>query len=335
MDIQQVHALIDKRSLPGSCNNMQLKETHISWIILSDDYAFKIKRPVRFSFVDFSTLASRKHFCQEELRLNKRLAPDMYLGVLPLTGKMIDEGTGPDENIIDYAVQMKRMDDQKAMDKLLISGNVTDSQITNLAVKIADFHRKAETVRKEPETDNLFRLFADIGSEISFLNEHLSGARVKTISDCIDGAGKYLRENENLISDRINSGLYRDGHGDLNSSNIFLYDDPVIFDCIEFNPEFRRIDIFNEIAFQLTDLDFFGREDLSELLLQKYCKSFNTIINREEIRLLNFYKSYRANVRAKVTLLKVRDEDSGTNSDDIRDALKYLDLMEKYSRKTH
>jgi uncharacterized protein len=334
MDIQQVHALIDKRSLPGRCNNMQLKETHISWIVLSDDYAFKIKRPVRFSFVDFSTLASRKHFCQEELRLNKRLAPDMYLDVLPLTDKMMDEGPGPDENIIDYAVQMKRMDDQKEMDKLLMSGNVTESQITNLAVKIADFHRKAETVRKESETDNLFRLFADIGSEISFLKEHLSVTRVKKIGDCIDGAGKYLRENEYLINDRIDSGLYRDGHGDLNSSNIFLYDDPVIFDCIEFDPEFRRIDIFNEIAFLLTDLDFFGREDLSELLLKNYCKSFNTMINREEMRLLNFYKSYRANVRAKVTLLKVGDENSGKNSDDIKDALKYLDLMETYSRKT-
>jgi uncharacterized protein len=119
MDIQQVHALIDKCSLPGGCKNMQLKETHISWIILSDDYAFKIKRPVRLSFVDFSTLASRKYFCQEELRLNKRLAPEMYLGVLPLTVNMLDETAGSEKNIIDYAVQMKRMDDKKEMDKLL------------------------------------------------------------------------------------------------------------------------------------------------------------------------------------------------------------------------
>lgn len=167
---------------------------------------------------------------------------------------------------------------------------------------------------------------------IPFLREHLSDVRVKKISDCIDGVRKYLKENENLINERINKVSYLDGHGDLNSTNIFLYDDPVIFDCIEFDPEFRRIDIFNEIAFLLTDLDFFGSEDLNWLLFKRYCKKFNTEPSSEEPRLLNFYKSYRANVRAKVTLIKVRDENSGKNPVGIKDALKYLDLMEKYSR---
>ena len=335
MDIRQIHALLDSCTLPCTCNNLTLKETHISWVILSDDYAFKLKRPVKYSFLDFSTLERRKHFCLEEIRLNKRLAPEMYLDVLPVTENMLSGSPDGNKNdIIDYTVRMRRMDNNKEMNNLLQSGDVTDKHINKLAEKIARFHDSAEIVKKDVEIDRLQGLYADIKNTIPFLKKHDNEGWDERINYCIDGSHRFLADNKGLLKERGNMGFHRDGHGDLNSRNIFLYDEPLIFDCIEFNAEFRQIDVLDEIAFLCMDLDFFEKERLSELFFKKYSEYAGIENSRATQRLFTYYKSYRANIRAKVTLLNAKKKESGGLSGKLDEARKYLGLMERYKDNT-
>lgn len=332
MDINQVNALINNNSLPGNCQNAELKETHISWIILTDDYTFKIKRPVHYSFVDFSTLEKRKFYCHEELRLNKRLAPEMYLKVLPLSAGMFSKTNNKKEKkIIDYAVQMKRMDNRKEMDRLLQSGNVTSKQINKLADTIAEFHDRVDIIKKPFDTKVFQKMYADITSLSSYLKKTAGREWTETINECIDKSGAFLRENEDLLNDRVNEGYIKDCHGDLNSRNIFLYDDPVIFDCIEFNDELRQIDILNDIAFLCVDLDFFDNQNLSELFVSRYCNYMSVSRRQDTRKLLKYYKSYRANIRAKVTLITARKMKADDNATEIHDAKKYISLMKNYA----
>lgn len=329
MDIRHIHALANSCNLPGTCSNPQLKETHISWIILTDDYSFKIKRPVKFTFLDFSTPEKRKHFCNKEVKLNRRLAPEMYLGVLPLTRDMLESGTEEEgSEIIDYAVHMKRMNNDLEMDNLLRSGSVTEIHTSELAEKIALFHKNAEVVSKTTGIDRQQELFADIKTVIPKLDGREQWE--KRINDCTARSWNFLKNNSALIKERVKGGFYRDCHGDLNTRNIFLYDDPVIFDCIEFNDEFRHIDVLDEAAFLCIDLEFFGRGDLSEHFYHKYLMHTGSEKNVPAHRLFSYYKSYRANVRAKVSLLSMKKKSEGEKGEEYSDALKYLALMDRH-----
>ncbi len=332
MDIQQIHALMDKGSLPGTDRNYEFKETHISWLILSSDYVFKIKRPVKFSFLDFSTLEKRKFYCHQELRLNRRLAPEMYLNVLPLYSGMLQDTTNGKKNeIIDYAVQMKRMNNEKEMDNMLESDKVTPGHINKLAGTIASFHKQVDTIKKTFDTENLQELYADINSVISYITEKEGSKWADKINDCIEKSNNFLQHNKEFLISRNLNGYRKDCHGDLNSHNIFLYDDPVIFDCIEFNEEFRQIDILNDIAFLCVDLDFFNKKDLRKQFYQKYFRYSGIDDMPDSRRLFMYYMSYRANIRAKVTLISARKKNSSGNGTEIKDAKKYIDLMVKYS----
>lgn len=335
MKIKHIHALIDNRSLPGNYMNTDLKETHISWIILTDDLAYKIKRPVSYSFADFSSPEKRKHLCYKELELNRRLAPDMYLDVLPVTNKMIEiKPENKREEVIDYAVQMKRMDNNKEMDKLLKNKKVNTRQIDKLAKKVSGFHKQARVINKPFNINNLKEDYSDIKSVGSYVKKMAGENWEKKIAGCIEKSSMFLNINNDLINDRVKNNFRKDCHGDLNAYNIFLYDDPVIFDCIEFNDDFREIDILNEIAFLCVDLDFFDREDLGEIFCDKYFKYSRTEDNPDTKKLLAYYKSYRANIRAKVTLISAKKSDTNINSQKIKDSKKYIDLMKKYSEST-
>lgn len=334
MDISQIKQLIGNKSLGGTSDISEIKETHISWILLSDEYAFKIKRPVKFSFLDFSDLEKRKYFCNEELRLNRRLAPQMYLKVLPVTAGMLDRSDndmdqGKDE-IIDYAVQMKRMNNDLEMDNLLGKDRVNSGQIDKLAGKIAGFHKRTNIVRKEADPGVLQKAYADIEQVIPFLEEEVNKNQRSLINRCIGASEIFVKENNGLLKKRMTDGFIKDCHGDLNSSNIFLYDDPVIFDCIEFNEEFRQIDILNEVAFLCVDLDFFNKEDLSSFLYHKYLEYSGIDESMEAGKLFMYYKSYRANIRAKVSILSAREsEEDKKRGNLLKEAGRYLRLMEE------
>ncbi len=333
MNPEQIYTLINNGSLPGSSRNPSLKETHISWIILTGEFAYKIKRPVKYSFLDFSTLEKRKYYCYEELRLNKRLAPEMYLKVLPVKAGMLGiRGTVNNDETMDFAVQMKRMDNRLEMDRLLKEDKVKSDQIINLAEKLADFHKSTDIIYEYFDTENLQKMYGDIQSLIPFLKEKASGHWDMKIAKCVDISERFLKSNREFIDERIRKGFRRDCHGDLNSSNIFLYENhPVIFDCIEFNEEFRQIDILNEIAFLCVDIEFFGKKEISERLWKEYKGYYGLKDTPQSRKLFMYYKSYRANVRAKVTLISAKKMKTGNSSEKINDALKYLSLMEGYA----
>jgi uncharacterized protein len=332
MDDNQVRKLMNECNLPDSCNNSELRETHISWVILTDNYAFKIKRPVKYTFLDFSSLEKRKFFCHEEMKLNKRVEPDMYLAVLPITENLVIKETGNGNGIIDYTVKMKRMDQQKEMDEMLGNDEVSETHINALAKKVAEFHKSATVVKNVFGTLEFQENYADIENQGDYISKLLGKEYKEIVDNCIDKSFNYLNANRSYSNERVISGFHRDCHGDLNVRNIFLYDDPVIFDCIEFNSDFRQIDVLNDIAFLCVDLDFYGKEDFSEMFYKKYLKYSGLNDDPKMRELFQYYKSYRANVRAKVTVISAKQMNENENEKELNDVKKFIELMAKYMR---
>jgi uncharacterized protein len=211
-----------------------------------------------------------------------------------------EKGEGRDE-IIDFAIQMKRMDNNREMDKMLKNKDVGFTEIDKLAAKISNFHNQVDVIDRPFDIAKIQETYSDIKSVVSYLKEKAGKELVNQVNDCIDSSAGFLNNNAALINKRAANGYRRDCHGDLNSHNIFLYSDPVIFDCIEFNDEFRHIDVLYDIAFLCMDLDFFGREDLGEFFCKTYFEQSGIKNDPETVQLLNYYKSLRANIRAKVT----------------------------------
>ena len=342
MDREQIQTLIDRQAFPDpEPAGAELIETHISYVILGPNRVYKIKKPFQYSFLDFSTLAQRKHYCEEELRLNRRLAAAMYRQVLPVYadegGPMIlsaEDPIPPKAAIIDYTLEMQRMDSRLEMDKMLANNAVRESDIEKIADKVARFHEQTKPVYKGVNPEKVKAKFRDIASIEGFLGTHLPAYKEQVthalaISDhLIDNLGPYLRE-------RHDAGLVRDCHGDLHSKNIFLYDDPVIFDCIEFNEDFRHIDILNEVAFFCMDLEANGAWQLSKHFYNRYQPALGNQPKADEKSdaLFTYFKAYRANVRGKVIALKLLDQQKPDNEafkaglDQISN---YLDLMNGY-----
>ncbi|HRO47551.1 hypothetical protein, partial [Agriterribacter sp.] len=331
MTTAQINSLLSRGKFPEKTIRRELMETHISWVILCDQFVYKIKKPVHYSFLDFSTPELRKYFCNREIELNKRLTYNVYLEVLPV-GEWQENIVigGKEGTIIDYAVKMHKLDTAKRMDKLLTQHVVTESDIKKLAEQIAFFHKNTTIIYQKNLLD-IQEKFNDLEVEKEFLAKQAGSKFDVIIGRAIEFSNKFLSINKGLIADRLRNGFYRDGHGDLHSRNIFLLPDPVPFDCIEFNDDFRQIDVLNEVAFLCMDLDAFDRKDLSTLFLEYYNHFFPAMQTANERDLFIYYKSYRANIRAKVNSLRAK---SATTAEEkaksLMAAKKYLYLMESY-----
>ena len=331
MTREQLNKLIDAGEFPEATSCRELIETHISWVIICDQYVYKIKRPIQYSFLDFSTATLRKYFCEKELELNKRFAKNIYLEVLPIYVLNGNFKIGGNEGtIIDYALKMRKLDSEKQMDILLSKNNVAASEILSLAENIVAFH-KSSTIIYEKDQQELQEKFNDLAAEKKFITENLGSRSGNIISRAIDISDTFLSENKTLLDERMHAGFTRDCHGDLHTRNIFLLPHPQLFDCIEFNDDFRQIDVLNEVAFLCMDLDAGGREDLSDLFIHHYNRLFPSIINTNDQNLFIYYKIYRANIRAKVNSLRARSAASELDKiSALSIAGKYLDLMENY-----
>ena len=327
----QIHNLLSHESFPEATRQKELIETHISWVIICNEFVYKIKKPLQYSFLDFSTLALRKYFCEREVELNKRLTPDVYIGVEPVREfeQRIHIG-GQEGTLIDYAIKMHKLEENRRMDILLDKNEVSKDAMKELAEIIASFHQKT-TVIYEKDLLDIREKFNDLETEKENMVRLAGYGYGAVIDRAVTFSNDFLHKHSLLIATRLKEGFYRDGHGDLHSRNIFLLKHPVPFDCIEFNDDFRQIDVLNEVAFLCMDLEAFGRQDLSDCFLERYNHLFPTIKNTEDRDLFIYYKSYRANIRAKVNSLRAG---STTNQDDKEKALasakKYLSLMERY-----
>ena len=282
-----------------------LVQSHISYVLLAGERVYKVKKPVRFTFLDFSTLERRRHFCHEEVRLNRRLAPDVYWGVLavrPGDGGYRLTHAG-DAAAVEYVVEMRRLPAERMLDRLLERNAVTPAMIDAIADRLAEFHRQADA--GPTVTAN-----ADPAGVTAVLEDNYTNARQfrdVTISARDDDAiqrfsRSFLRTHAALFRQRQAQQRIRDGHGDLHSEHICCSDPLVIFDCIEFNPQFRYCDVASEMAFLAMDLDYHERSDLALQLIKRYAA---TAHDPDLPCLVPFYACYRAYVRGKVDSLKV------------------------------
>ena len=332
---EQINSLLYEGEFPEILSERELIETHISWVFICHRYVYKIKKPIKYSFLDFSTLEKRKHYCIREIELNKRLADAIYLDVVPITKSNDHYKIGGNEGtVIDYAVRMLKMDRTKQMDQLLVQNKVSQSDIKNLAKIIADFHRNAIIIYEKDVLD-IGEKFNDLEAEKEYLALQSNGSIYATIIDsAIKIADGFLKKNKDLLKNRLMAGFFRDCHGDLHSRNIFLLPSPQPFDCLEFNDDYRQIDVLNEVAFLCMDLDALGKKDLSKLFLEYYNHLFPAMKSSKEWLLFIYYKAYRANVRAKVNSLRAK---SATSEKERTKALsevdKYLKLMESYLKR--
>ncbi len=329
---EQINSLLLEGEFPEVSAEKELIETHISWVFICHRFVYKIKKPIRYSFLDFSTLEKRKKYCIREIELNKRLTNGIYLDVVPIHRLNNHYKIGGNVGtVVDYAVRMNKIERSKQMDQLLVQNKVTKSDIKNLAEKVAVFHRDTAIIYQKDVYD-IHEKFNDLEAEKEYLAMQYNGSMyANIIGNAIKASDEFLKRNENLLKGRLSDGFFRDCHGDLHSRNIFLLPSPQPFDCLEFNDDYRRIDVLNEVAFLCMDLDALGKKELSELFFEYYNQFFPAMKTSTEHRLFVYYKAYRANVRAKVNSLRAK---SAVHRKERTKALsevdKYLRLMEHY-----
>ena len=278
-------------------------QTHISWVLLAGDYAYKFKKPLKLAFLDFSTLALRKHYCEEELRLNRRYAPDLYLEVLPVYGTPAHPSWGGTGEPIEYALRMRRFDDSARLDRVCERGELLPAHLTGLARSVVAFHQSAQVTRpgsafgsvatiRQQAFDNLDAL-CGVATDAA-MSERLRALRQWTEQQC-----SLLGP---LMERRQQQGWVRECHGDLHLGNMVLRDEKVtLFDCLEFSEELRWIDVASDLAFTWVDLLAHQRPGLASWFLNEALLWSGDYASAP---LLRFYAVYRALVRAKVAALQ-------------------------------
>ncbi len=331
MSGELIQALQNPECYDHPVSDFELHETHISWVLLTGEYAYKIKKPLDFGFLDFSTLAQRRHFCAEEVRLNRRLAPDLYLDVVPITGSAAAPRLGGEGEPFEYAIRMLQFDTAQMLDRLQEEGRLEAAHLDALADQLAAFHQGVPETRDELGTPA--RVRADAEENFEQIRPLLDEAPQR---DQLERLAAWTRETlERLdpqLTRRHREGHVRECHGDLHLANIVLYRGEVtVFDCIEFNDGLRWIDTANDLAFLLMDLEHRGAAELANRVLNRYlqqCGDFDCL------PLLDFYKAYRATVRAKIALLTCGSSnlDAAERARLLDTYQAYIDLAERYAQ---
>jgi len=323
--------IIDGRAVAPEA--IEVVETHISYLLLIGQEVYKIKKTVQLPFLDFSELQYRKHACSQELLLNKRLAPEMYLDVESVRqyqDQLIINGSKG--KVIDYAVRMRRMDRTQEMDKMLEQRQVTTAQMEAVAQQVSSFHLQAFPVKKTWNASHLQATYNQLQEWAPVAKEKLGTSYQEIIIISCQLSDDFLSANVEHVNQRSRAGMVRDVHGDLHSHNIFLTQPPVIFDCIEFDDDLRQIDVLNEIAFFLMDLDYFDASSLGGHFLKHYLKHLEGtgLADAYDEPLLIYFKMYRASVRAKIMLIRTADDEKQA-SHHLHQAAQYLKLVQQYA----
>ncbi|MFJ5300834.1 AAA family ATPase [Pseudomonas sp. NPDC088368] len=326
-----IAALQNPALFPHPVEQFQVIETHISWVLLTGPYVYKIKKPMNFGFLDFTTLSAREHFCQQELKLNQRLTNDLYLDVLPITGTADAPQLGGEGEAIEFALKIRQFPQDGLLSTLQAKGELTTAHIDDIARQIAEFHMSTPRVLSEnplgspeyamaPVTQNFEQI-------LPFLTEKADLIQLNALEAWANASYERLKP---LMGRRKTDGFIRECHGDIHLGNITLIDGKVvIFDCIEFNEPFRMTDVYADIGFLAMDLEDRGLKSLSRRLISQYLEHTG---DYEGLELLNFYKAYRALVRAKVALFSLSaDADHVQRATTLRQYRNYANLAESYS----
>jgi aminoglycoside phosphotransferase family enzyme len=298
-------ALLNPKIYPDRPKEVRFFETHISLLFFTGNHVYKVKKPVDFGFLDFTSLEKRKYFCEQEVTLNRRLSPKIYLGVVKITqdGKQILlDGRG---EVVEYAVKMKQIPEDLLMNKLLEKDQVTPKMIEAVSEKLARFYSTAETSDFIKSFARPERIKQDTDENFEQTEKYIAVTISKDIYlEIQNRTNDFFRTEAEIFHQRIAADRIRDCHGDLRLEHIFWEDEISIFDCIEFNERFRYTDTAADIAFLAMDLDYHGKEDLTEHLIQTYIQKSG---DQDLMKVLNFYKCYRAYVRGKVESFRLDD----------------------------
>jgi len=313
-------------------SEFKLYQTHISWVLLTGEYAYKIKKPMDFGFLNFTTLEKRQFFCQQELQLNKRLAPELYLDVLPISGSEAEPKIGDSSAPFEYAIKVKQFDNDKLLSVLQADNALTQDHMDSLAYQIAEFHGQINKAGSSTVLGDPAEVLAPAQQNFDQIKEMLTEKSALSQLGQLEG---WMQDTfsrlEPLFAKRKQSGMVRECHGDIHLNNAVLTGDQVtLFDCIEFNDEFRWIDVISDVAFLVMDLESLGENALARHFINQYLELTG---DYEAIQLLSFYKSYRAMVRAKVTRFMLADPgiDDDNRSKLEADYQRYIDLAESYT----
>ena len=306
-----VLALCDPACYPHPAGPVELIETHISHVLLAGDYAYKIKKPVNLGFLDFTTLVARRFYCEEELRLNLRLAPSLYLEVVAIGGSAEAPRLGAASGIIEYALKMRRFPQQALFDRMAERGELGGTHIDALAGVIADFHGRAERAPAAADPfDGAAAIAAPMRQNFEQLRPLLATEEERSTLAVIESWS--LRRHAELVpvfAARHAEGWVRECHGDLHLGNVAWVEGAALpFDCLEFDARLRWIDVISEIAFLYMDLCSRGREDLAARFLNAYLEKIGDYAG---LAVLDNYLVYRAMVRAKVAAIRATQPDAG------------------------
>jgi uncharacterized protein len=330
-------------------NPVEHHQTHISDVFLVDRFAYKFKKALTFDFLDYSTLQQRRQACMEEVRLNRRLAPHVYLGVVDVirnNGELAIEQSGksPTGNIVECAVKMVRLSDQNRLESMIRQNQLESGHIEKLVETLTDFYRglKSETISGKEYRSLFYKHVVDnrhalldqfnssIGQELSDKIKRIHCRQMEYLAIQSQVFDQQTGENSPLGGSNKRSGWIVEGHGDLRPDHIYFEPEPIVIDCIEFNREYRTIDIVDELAFLAMQCEYLSAEETGNRILHKVLAAMEC---DPEFGLVEFYKSYRACVRAKVATLAHTNSSSHDviNPDEKTNEL--LDIADKHAAK--
>lgn len=318
---------------PHPVSAIESRETHISKVFLTGRFAYKIKKPFNLEFLDFTTLEKRRHFCRREVILNRRLSDDLYLSVAKIRWDGVKyslEGPGP---VVEYAVKMRQLSENQSMATLLAAGSFAPADTEGLARHLAGFYQKAKTGGHINAVGSWQTVWRNCEENFRQLKGFPIGFFNPEIVSIVRGATRaFLKRKRRLFERRVTDGKIRDCHGDLKTDHIYYTDVIQIIDCIEFNQRFRYADIAADIAFLVMDLDSRGREDVSQALLEAIVRH---TADTDLYALIDFYKCYRAVVRAKTTAFRLNEIPAGDTERKtlLHELQHFMDLAYRYARR--
>ncbi|MGD9857332.1 MAG: AAA family ATPase [Planctomycetaceae bacterium] len=300
-----IAGLLRPEAYPHTVDRLRVRETHISWVLLTGDFAYKIKKPVNLGFADFSTLDRRRFCCEEEVRLNRRFAADLYLNIVPITRTAVGLHVGGQGEPVEYAVQMRQFDERDLLSRLLAAGKLERRRIDELASAVASVHKHADRADERGEWGSALQVGQPAADNIETIRPLLEDpSRSRQLDKLAHWTQHAHQRLTAAFSSRLREGFVRECHGDLHLGNVVLWKNRVTpFDCIEFNPALRWIDVMSEVAFVVMDLNDHARPDLAGRFLNAYLEHTGDYFG---LTVLPFYLVYRALVRAKVAGLRLQ-----------------------------
>lgn len=330
-----IEAMLDPTFYPHHPKTVELIQTHISYIFLTGELVYKVKKPVNFGFLDFTTLEKRRHFCEEEIRLNKRFSPEVYIKAIPIS--QVDNAfrVGDDSRVVEYAVTMKRINEDHMLYRLLKAGKVKSEDMERIGRHLAKAYAAIPSDEKAQAFGSLDVISINIVENFEQTKKYIGGPVSHEAFETIESWSlAFMKKKKALFEQRVAQSCIKDCHGDLHLQHICVEGEKIyIFDCIEFNERFRFGDVASDVAFLAMDLDFNGYPNLAKTFEHAYTEASG---DTTMAKVLVFYKVYRAYVRAKVTSFMLDDPglDEKTKDEVFHQAKAYYDLAFNYVRDT-